>query len=131
MGKTKGKVKDLGPKSPMVTYKNADGVKVDIAFNQPFVNELGLALNTRVSFDIVMINNVEIAVAVSPLNNGIVGEIDSKTGIGSVLETESQIKYPFQQNYTTESGIIQGSNVKYTLVWSNNILYAAALSLIS
>jgi hypothetical protein len=130
MGKTKGKIKDPGPKSPMVSYKNASGVKVDIAFDQPLTAELGIAINTRVSFDIVMVNNVEIAVAVSPINNGTVGEIDPTTGLGSVLETESQIKYPFQQNYTAESGIIQGSIVKYTLVWSNNVLYAAALSLI-
>ena len=80
--------------------------------------------------DSLSINNANIAVAVAPINNGTVGKIDPTNGIGSVLETESQIEYPFQQNYTAESGIVANSNVKYTLVWSNNVLTAAALSLI-
>lgn len=129
MGKLKGKIQKPGDNG-MISYKLADGTKTDVPYNQLLSVELGIALGTRVSFDIVSVNNADIAVAVTPINNGTVSKIDPIKGIGSVLETESQIEYPFQQNYTAESGIVATSNVKYTLVWSNNVLTAAALSLI-
>ena len=129
MGKTKGKIIKAG-NDGMISYKNTDGTRTDIPYDQPLSAELGIAMGTRVSFDIVSVNNANIAVAVTPVNNGTVSKVDPIKGIGSVLETESQIEYPFQQNYTAESGIVASSNVKYTLVWSNNVLTAAALSLI-
>ncbi len=129
MGKLRGKVVKSGDNG-MISYKNADGVKTEIPYDQPLSAELGIAMGTRVSFDVVLVNNSNMAVAVAPINNGTVGKLDPIKGIGSVLETESQIEYPFQQNYTAESLIVVGSNVKYTLVWSNNVLSAAALSLI-
>ena len=129
MGKTKGKITKSG-NNGMISYKNADGTRTDIPYDQPLSAELGIAMGTRVSFDIISVNNADIAVAVAPINNGTVSKVDPIKGIGSVLETESQIEYPFQQNYTAESGIVANSNVKYSLVWSNNVLTAAALSLI-
>ncbi len=127
MGKLRGKVIKTGD-GGMLRYKNATGEKVDCLYDQPYSKELGIAENTVVTFDLVAGTNGDIAVAVNPCENGQIQEINFDAGTGSIIETESGIVYPFQQNYLKESKFDKGMNVKYALVSVNGKMMALCLT---
>lgn len=115
MGKLKGKVKNGGD-SGMLSYKNDAGEKLEVQYNQPYSSEIGLAVNTRVSFNIVTTDAGNMAVAVAPVCKATITDISYETGSGSLTETESGIKYPFTQNYLRESGFVLNQAVTYNLI---------------
>jgi hypothetical protein len=115
MGKVKGKVR-IGGDGGMLGYKNDAGEKLEIQYNQPYSSEIGLAVNTRVSFNIVSTEKGDMAVAVSPVCKATITDISYDTGSGSLTETESGIKYPFTQNYLKESGFQLNQVVTYNLI---------------
>lgn len=119
MGKLKGKVKAAGD-SGMLSYKNDAGEKFEVQYNQPYSAELGLTVNTRVSFNIVSTSNGDMAVAVAPVCKATITDISYDTGSGSLTETESGIKYPFTQNYLRESGFVLNQVVTYNLITSKD-----------
>ncbi|HRG01177.1 MAG: hypothetical protein U0W65_01005 [Bacteroidia bacterium] len=115
MGKLKGKVKTTGD-SGMLSYKNDAGEKIEVQYSQPYSAEIGLALNTRVSFNIVATDKGNVAVAVAPVCKATITDISYDTGSGSLTETESGIKYPFTQNFLKESGFALDQVVTYNLI---------------
>ena len=115
MGKLKGKVKNGGD-SGMLSYKNDAGEKIEVQYSQPYSAEIGLALNTRVSFNIVATDKGNVAVAVAPVCKATITDISYDTGSGSLTETESGIKYPFTQNFLKESGFALDQVVTYNLI---------------
>lgn len=115
MGKLKGKVKAAGD-SGMLSYKNDAGEKIEVQYNQPYSAEIGLAVNTRVSFNIVATDKGNVAVAVAPVCKATITDISYDTGSGSLTETESGIKYPFTQNFLKESGFALDQVVTYNLI---------------
>ena len=124
MGKLKGKIITPGDKG-LLTYKDASGADVKIAYDQPLSAELGIVAGATVSFDSII--NGTMAVCVSTAGKGEIIEIDAKAGKGVIFEKESGIKYTFLQNYLTESGFAMNSLVKYSLVNSNGSLIATCL----
>jgi hypothetical protein len=127
MGKVKGKVVNGGD-TGMLSYKDDSGTKIEVPYNQVFSTDLGIAVNTRVSFDLITVGGKPMAVAVNPVENGDIVEIDTIKGKGVIIEKESGIKYPFSQNFLAESGFIVGQAVKYTLVNINGIITATCLT---
>lgn len=128
MGKTRGKVMTAG--SPgSISYKNVAGQKLTIEYNQPFSTELGLVVDARVSFNIVNVGGKDKAVCVNNVNKGVINEIDASGNSGTILDSNSGVKYPFMQDYLAESQIVVGSAVQYVLVNSNSTLYAACIEL--
>ena len=115
MGKLKGKVKAAGD-SGMLSYKNDAGERIEVQYNQPYSAEIGLAVNTRVSFNIVATDKGNVAVAVAPVCKATITDISYDTGSGSLTETESGIKYPFTQNFLKESGFALDQVVTYNLI---------------
>ena len=115
MVKLKGKVKTTGD-SGMLSYKNDAGEKIEVQYSQPYSAEIGLALNTRVSFNIVATDKGNVAVAVAPVCKATITDISYDTGSGSLTETESGIKYPFTQNFLKESGFALDQVVTYNLI---------------
>jgi hypothetical protein len=128
MGKLKGKVV-AGGNTGMLKYTNDAGQKVEYKYDQPFSLELGIGLGTRVTFDLVTApDGTNVAVAVAPINKGEITEIVPEKGTGSLVESESGIKYTIRQNYLRESRFEVGQVVIYQLVRSGDVLYATALS---
>ncbi len=126
MGKLRGKVVTPGDKG-MITYKDASGADVKIAYDQPLSVESGIVMNATVSFVPIIGNTM--AVAVCTAGKGEIVDIDAKAGKGVIYEKESGMKYTFLQNYLTESGIVLNSKVTYSLVNSNGVLIAVCLEL--
>ncbi len=129
MGKLRGKVIKTGD-GGMLKYKNDAGEKVECPYDQPFSKELGIAENTVVTFELVTGDKGQVAVAVNPVENGQIQDINFDAGTGHVIETESGIVYPFKQNYLKESKFDKGMNVRYTLVNVNGSMMALCLTLV-
>lgn len=129
MGKLKGKVMSSGDYG-MISYKDDTGKRVDIKYDQPLSNQIGIGLNTKVAFDIVATGGGNIAVSVAPVNKGSILEINYDAGTGTIVETESGIKYPFVQNYLKESGFVVDQVVTYNLVFNKDVLTAVCLTLV-
>ncbi|MES2762160.1 MAG: hypothetical protein V4677_08135 [Bacteroidota bacterium] len=127
MGKLKGKVTTCGDKG-MLKYTDSTGAKVECSYDQPFSLELGIGDNTRVSFDIVAVGAGNMAVSVAPINKGTITDISIENGSGTITETESGIKYPFRQNYLSESRFTLNQIVTYNLVYSGGSLFATCLT---
>ena len=128
MGKLKGKITRPGTMG-MLKYKNDAGDKIEVAYDQPYSKELGIADGTTVTFDLInKADGTPMAVAVNPIEKGNIISIDIKAGTGVIEETESSIKYPFQQNYLLESKLGIGQTVKYTLVSADGIITAVCLT---
>lgn len=124
MGKLKGKIVTNGDNG-MLSYINTSGVKVEVKYDQPFSLELGIVAKTSVSFDLLPGDSM--AVAVVPIRRGNIVTMDPLTGTGTLIDTESNVTYPFKQNYLKESGFALGKTVTYTLVNVKGVLYATAL----
>lgn len=125
MGKTKGKiVKD--PATGYLVVRNTD-TRETYPFDQPFQTELGIVEKTPVTYDLISTGGKSIAVSVQPVYKGIIQDIDVNKGVGTILETESNTVYNFQQNYLAESGFAKDDTVKYALVSSNGVLWATCL----
>jgi|GEM_PF-3492236 len=129
MGKLKGKVTTSGD-TGIISYKDDTGKRIDIKYDQPLSNQLGIGINTKVSFDIVASGGVNVAVSVAPVNKGNISDINYDTGSGIIVETESGIKYPFIQNYLKESGFAVNQVVTYNLVLNKEDLTAVSLTLV-
>jgi len=129
MGKLKGKVTTSGD-TGIISYKDDTGKRVDIKYVQPLSSQLGIGLNTRVAFDIVSTSDGSIAVSVAPVNKGSILEINYDAGTGTIVETESGIKYLFIQNYLKDSGFAVDQVVTYNLVLNKDVLTAVSLTLV-
>ena len=130
MGKLKGKVTTSGD-SGMLSYKDSSGAKIECKYDQPYSIELGMGVNTRVSFDVITTSEGNVAVSVAPINKGTITDISVDTGSGTITETESGIKYPFTQNYLRESGFALNQVVTYNLVYTKDgNLRAVSLTLV-
>lgn len=111
----------------MLKYRNDAGEKVEVAYDQPFSKELGIAENTSVTFELVSKGDTPIAVSVNPIDRGRIIEISYEKGGGTIEETESGIQYPFRQNYLRESKFEVGQTVKYSLATANGSMIATSL----
>ncbi len=115
----------------MLKYKTPDGDKVEVAYDQPYTKELGIADGTSVTFDLITKPDATVvAVAVNPTEKANIVSIDISAGSGVIEELESSIKYPFKQNYLAESRFSVGQTVKYTLVNANGIITAVCLTVV-
>lgn len=128
MGKVKGKIIGAGDMGNM-RYTDGSGARVDIKYEQPYSKELGIVVNAKVSFDIVVVGGVNTAVAVDPINKGTIA-INADGKSGKITETESGAVYAFSQPYLKESGFIDGQVVTYTLVNVKDVLNAVCLTAI-
>ena len=114
MGKLRGKIVK-NPDTGKLAVKDTD-TKVLYDFDQPFETELGILEKTPVTFELVTYDGKSVGVSVEPVYKGQILTLDYASGTGVLLETETDTKYDFKQNYLKESGFIEGSVVKYTLV---------------
>ena len=126
MARLKGKVIRMGDKG-IVRGKRLANESFEYPYDQPYSYELGISENTVVTFDLVNVGDKQVAVAVNPVEKGTIVEIDYEKGTGTILETESGIKYPFSQNYLKESKFEKEQVVKYTLVMAKDIITAVCL----
>ena len=129
MGKLKGKIIKSGD-GGVLRVKTDTGERVDYPYNQPFSKELGIAEGTVVNFDLVKVKETQVAIAVNPIERGEIAEIVYESGKGTVIETESGLKYPFVQPHATEAGLKVGLTVKYTLVYIGGVPTATCLTLV-
>ncbi len=127
MGKLKGKITKPGD-GGMLKYKNDAGEKIEVPYNQPLSEALGIVENATVTFTLLENTVSPMAVAVNPIEKGTIVDIDFEKGVGTIEETESGIKYPFKQNYLRESKFDKGQVVTYTLVSSNGTMIAVCLT---
>lgn len=126
MARLKGKVIRMGDKG-IVRGKRLANESFEYAYDQPYSYELGISENTIVTFDLVNVGDKQVAVAVNPVEKGTIVEIDYEKGTGTILETESGIKYPFSQNFLKESKFEKEQVVKYTLVMAKDTITAVCL----
>lgn len=127
MGKLKGKVTKPGDNG-MLKYKNESGEKIEVAYHQPFSQELGIGDNTTVNFDLVSIGEKQMAVSVNPIEKGTILDINFDQGSGTIEETESGVRYPFLQTYLRELKLDKGMVTTYSLVNVKGVLTAVSLS---
>jgi len=111
----------------IVRGKRLANESFEYAYDQPYSYELGISENTIVTFDLVNVGDKQVAVAVNPVEKGTIVEIDYEKGTGTILETESGIKYPFSQNFLKESKFEKEQVVKYTLVMAKDTITAVCL----
>lgn len=130
MGKLKGKIIKSGDGGVLRT-KTDTGERIEYPYNQPFSRELGITEGTVVSFDLVTVKETQVAIAVNPVEKGEIAEIVYESGKGTIIETESGLKYPFVQPHAMEAGLKLGQTVKYTLVYIGGIPTATCLTIVS
>ncbi|HRH11752.1 MAG TPA: hypothetical protein PLU73_09565 [Bacteroidia bacterium] len=103
--------------------------KKDYSFEQPYGNELGLAVNSIVQFDVVALSDgSSVGCSLDPVDKGTVESIDLTTGMGTLKDRAGNI-IDFIQNYTTELGINVGSTVRFTSVFADGMIRATCLRL--
>lgn len=125
MGKIKGKISMGGDKGRITYKKGKEDVVID--YEQPFSKVLGLDINSQVIFDIITVQDKNMAVSVNNVNLGIVKEIGVNSG--TLQDISSNTIYPFTQPYLKESDIYVDSQVSYTLVNTGDSLQAVCLNL--
>ncbi len=72
MGKLRGKTSTSGDNG-MLSYTDSTGARVQVKYSQAYSTELGILVNSRVSFDLVTIGTESMAVSVAPVNKGTIG----------------------------------------------------------
>lgn len=124
MGKTKGKIKSCEPST-------GNGVLIvrgnEYPFNQPFSVEIGLQTGMEISCTLADVGTSKVATNVLPSCNGEIVQIDLVKGVGTLVDTDSGIKYPFVQMYCEALNLKQGSLVSYIIVYSAGTYYATCL----
>lgn len=95
MGKIKGKI-SMGGDKGRITYKKGKE-DVIIEYQQPYSKELGLELNSQVVFDIISVQDRNVAVSVNNVNIGVVKDIAVDTG--TLQDIASNVIYPFSQPF--------------------------------
>jgi hypothetical protein len=128
MGKLKGKIVSAGSANGMLRYKNENGEKVEIPYDQAFPKELGLEPEGTVHFDLITVDGKPMGVAVEAVDKGEVASINGNGG--TIIEKDSGRSYDFQQNYLSESKIAPGSPVEFKLVSVSGKMVATCVSVL-
>ncbi|MBS1635738.1 MAG: hypothetical protein JST26_07420 [Bacteroidetes bacterium] len=127
MGKLKGKIVKSGD-SGCLKIKQPDGSWTQYDYQQPFSAQLGIVENATISCVLVTrADKTVVATSVVPVDKGTIVEINYDNNTGSILETESGIKYPFSHPMLKEQGFQLNDVVKYTLVCVKDVMQATAL----
>lgn len=127
MGKLKGKIVKSGD-SGCLKIKQPDGSWTQYDYQQPFSAQLGIVENATISCVLVTrADKTVVATSVVPVDKGTIVEINYDKNTGSILETESGIKYPFSHPMLKEQGFQLNDVVKYTLVCVKDVMQATAL----
>lgn len=124
MGKIKGKIKTSGDKGILIIK----GETAETPYEQVYSIELGIVTGASVTFDIIVVDGINKAVCVNPIDKGEVTEIFADGISGTIFEKESSTKYTFKQPNLKELGIVLKDIVKYTLVNTKDGIMATCLT---
>ena len=103
--------------------------KKDYPFVQPLGQELGLAINSIVQFEIgTLSDGSSVGCSLDPVEKGKIDVIDPIAGTG-ILTDKAGNKINFEQNYGTELGLTAGAVVRFATVTVNGTVKATALKL--
>lgn len=129
MGKLKGKIVKSGD-SGCLKVKQPDGSWTQYDYQQPYSAQLGIVEGASVTLVLVTRSDKSVvATSVNPVDRGTVTEINYDTNSGTIVETESGIKYTFNQPFLKDMGINVNDVVKYTIVNDKGVNVATCLTI--
>lgn len=104
--------------------------RIDYYFEQPYGEQLGLAVNSIVQFETVVVADKTIGVSLDPVEKASIESIDFANGTGVIVDKVGN-KIDFDQNYGKELGLDKGVVVKFAPVYVDGKMKATALKPVS